>query len=254
MEMDLSGEDILHISFEVLFVSDAIDHAIPEQLILPGVPRLDESTVLLFAVERTEVRETSYRTPSATSGATGFGGSRFAKAPTETAEATIVIRIADVPRLTWRPSVRSTLWGLRAHLGASPDVRWRPWVRRPLQSFHSGVRQARITVPGRQRQPREPRYGAGLRSHQTRERSHQTGELSGCVRQLNGCVRELSGCVRELSGCVRELSGCVRELSDCVREFSDCVRELNSIRLRRIAESGLAQGASQGRCGRRPGL
>jgi len=41
----------LHVSFEVPVVSDAIDHAFPEQLILPGVPRLDESTVLLFAVE-----------------------------------------------------------------------------------------------------------------------------------------------------------------------------------------------------------
>ncbi|HEV7509111.1 MAG TPA: hypothetical protein VGS07_29820 [Thermoanaerobaculia bacterium] len=97
--MDLGDEGILHVSFEVPIVSDAIDHAIPEHLILPGVPRLDESTVLLFAVERTEWG-TSYRTPSATSGATGFGGSRFAKAPTDTAEATIVIRIAAVPCLT----------------------------------------------------------------------------------------------------------------------------------------------------------
>jgi hypothetical protein len=55
IEMDLGDEDILHVSFEVPVVSDAIDHAIPEQLILPGVPRLDESTVLLFAMERTEV-------------------------------------------------------------------------------------------------------------------------------------------------------------------------------------------------------
>jgi len=98
--MDLGDEDILHVSFEVPVVSDEIDHAIPEHLILPGVPRLDESTVLLFAVEPPKWG-TAYRTPSATSGATGFGGSRFAKAPTDTAEATIVIRIATVPRLTW---------------------------------------------------------------------------------------------------------------------------------------------------------
>jgi hypothetical protein len=98
--MDLGDEDILHVSFEVPVVSDAIDHAIPEQLILPGVPRLDESTVLLFAMERTEVGNL---VPNAVcyQWRTGSDRSRFAKAPTDTAEATIVIRIAGVPRLTW---------------------------------------------------------------------------------------------------------------------------------------------------------
>ncbi len=101
IEMDLGDEDILHVSFEVPVVSDATDHAIPEQLILPGVPRLDESTVLLLPWNAPKWG-TSYRAPSATSGAKGFGESRFVRAPTDTAEATIVIRIAAVPRLTWR--------------------------------------------------------------------------------------------------------------------------------------------------------